>query len=111
MIPGIGWSSHVGELRLVVDPEARRSGLGRALARQVLLAALQLKLEKVYVEVVADQAAAIGMFSALGFEGEALLKDHVRDRSGDLRDLVMLAHAVEDNQALFTATGIDEALG
>ena len=26
VIPGIGWSDHVGELRLVVDPTRRRSG-------------------------------------------------------------------------------------
>src|SRR6186997_203624 len=32
VIPGVGWSSHVGELRLVVDPNRRREGLGAALA-------------------------------------------------------------------------------
>ena len=29
---------------------------------------------------------------------------------GDLRDLLVLSHAVSENQALFAATGIDEAL-
>ena len=29
VIPGAGWSSHVGEVRLVVDPNRRRSGVGR----------------------------------------------------------------------------------
>ena len=27
VIPGVGWSSHVGEVRLVVDPQRRRSGI------------------------------------------------------------------------------------
>lgn len=111
LIPEIGWSSHVGEIRLVVDPDRRRGGLGRALARRGLISALELGLAKVYVEVVADQTAAVAMFQALGFEGEALLRDHVRDRSGELRDLVLLAHATGDNQAMFAATGIDEAIG
>ena len=110
IIPGVGWSSHVGELRLVVDPEHRRTGLGRTLARQGLLRAVQAGLGKVYVEVVADQEAAVAMFDAIGFEGEALLRGHVRDRTGELRDLLVLSHAMDDNRSLFATTGIDDAL-
>jgi GNAT superfamily N-acetyltransferase len=40
VLPGVGWSSHVGDLRLVVDPERRRQGVGRGLARQLLVEAL-----------------------------------------------------------------------
>ena len=32
VIPGVGWTDHVGELRLVVDPARRRHGFGRRLA-------------------------------------------------------------------------------
>ena len=39
------------------------------------------------------------MFRALGFEPEALLADHVRDRSGEVRDLMVLANAVEEQFA------------
>ena len=39
-------------------------------------------LKKLVVEVIADQAPLIAMFRGLGFEPEALLTDHVRDRSG-----------------------------
>ena len=31
-----GWSDHVGEIRLVVDPSRRGSGLGRELARRAV---------------------------------------------------------------------------
>ena len=34
--------------------------------------------------------------ASLGFDPEALLTDHVRDQSGELRDLMILAHSVED---------------
>ena len=41
-----GWSDHVGEVRLVVDPSARGQGLGRALARWALLQALEAGLAR-----------------------------------------------------------------
>lgn len=108
VVPLLGWSSHVGEVRLVVDAAARGAGIGRALARGALLGALELRLNKIVVEVVADQTAAIDMFAALGFSPEALLHDHVRDRHGDLHDLVLLAHSVADTWSGLATAGIDE---
>jgi ribosomal protein S18 acetylase RimI-like enzyme len=110
VIPGVGWSSHVGELRLVVDPACRRRGLGTMLAQRGMLEAFRLGLHKLSVEVVTDQAAAILLFQALGFAGEAILRDQVRDRDGQLHDLIVLAHVVDDNWALFATAGIDDAV-
>jgi RimJ/RimL family protein N-acetyltransferase len=110
VFPGVGWSSHVGELRVVVDPAARGRGLGRELARRGLLDALELGLSKLVVEVVADQAASIGLFQSLGFEAEALLRDHVRNRDGELRDLIVLAHSAEGLWSTMATLGVDDAL-
>jgi ribosomal protein S18 acetylase RimI-like enzyme len=101
-----GWSSHVGEVRIVVDPDHRGRGVGQALARHAVLEALELGVAKLVVEVIADQEALIGMFVALGFEPEALLIDHVRDRSGELRDLLVLAHTVAEQWASMAAAGV-----
>jgi L-amino acid N-acyltransferase YncA len=103
-----GWSSHVGEVRIVVDPDHRGRGVGQALARHAVLEALELGVAKLVVEVIADQEALIAMFVALGFEPEALLIDHVRDRSGELRDLLVLAHTVAEQWASMAAAGIVE---
>lgn len=111
VIPGVGWSSHVAEVRVVVDPQRRRSGIGRSLARHGLLRALDLGLSKLVVEVVADQTPTLAMFSALGFEAEALLKDHVRDATGTLRDLITMAHFVDETWEAMHATGIDDVVG
>ena len=110
VVPLHGWSSHVGELRLVVDPELRGRGLGRALARHAVHDAVALGLAKLVVEVIADQTALIGMFQALGFEPEALLADHVRDRSGTIRDLLVLANDVESQFAAMATAGITDEL-
>jgi ribosomal protein S18 acetylase RimI-like enzyme len=110
VIPLHGWSSHVGELRLVVAPGERGRGVGRTLARQAVLEAVSMSLAKLVVEVIADQEPLIAMFRALGFEPEALLVDHVRDRSGALRDLLVLAHSVDREWAAMATTGVVEAL-
>ncbi|GAC1607723.1 MAG: GNAT family N-acetyltransferase [Mycobacteriales bacterium] len=110
VLPLVGWSDHVGSLRVVVDPAERGRGVGRELARHGLLAGLDLGLGKVVVEVVVEAVPAIGMFEALGFEPEALLRDHVRDKSGELHDLVVLAHLVDGTWSGMATAGIEDAL-
>jgi len=110
VVPLHGWSSHVGEVRLVVDPGHRGRGVGRELARHAVREAVQLELSKLVVDVISDQTALIGMFRTLGFEPEALLADHVRDRSHELRDLMVLAQDVESHFASLATAGIAEQL-
>lgn len=111
VLPLSGWSDHVGELRLVVHPQRRGEGIGRALAWHALREAVQMGLAKLIVEVVAQQESAVAMFTALGFEGEALLRDHIRDRSGEPRDLIMLAYYVQDTWSGMASVGVDDELG
>jgi ribosomal protein S18 acetylase RimI-like enzyme len=105
-----GWSDHVGEVRLVVSPASRGSGLGRELARRALVEAVGAGLKKLVVEVVAEQGAALALFTQLGFTGEALLVDHIRDRTGELRDLMVLAHHVSDTWSGMDTVGIADDL-
>jgi L-amino acid N-acyltransferase YncA len=110
VVPLPGWSDHVGELRLIVDPERRGRGIGRRLARRAVLEAVAVGVRKLVVEVVAEQDGTVAMFEALGFRAEGLLREHVRDGEGNLQDLIVLAHSLEEQSALMTAVGIDEAL-
>ena len=111
VVPQHGWSSHVGEVRVIVDPDRRGRGIGRALARRAVIEAAELDLRKMVVEVVADQEATIAMFRSLGFDPEALLKDHVRDQTGGTRDLMVLAHSIDDSFASMAAVGVGDAIG
>jgi ribosomal protein S18 acetylase RimI-like enzyme len=110
LVPLHGWSSHVGEVRVIVDPAHRGRRVGRMLARRAVLEAIALELTKVVVEVVSNQEPTILMFRSLGFEPEAQLLDHVRDRNGDLRDLLVLAHSVEAQMAALELAGIADEL-
>jgi L-amino acid N-acyltransferase YncA len=110
VVPLLGWSDHVGEVRLVVAPDRRRSGVGRALARWALLAAIDAGLRKLIVEVVAEQDGAVAMFRYLGFQPEAMLRDHIRGRDGQMRDLILLAHPVLEQWEAMATIGIEDEL-
>jgi ribosomal protein S18 acetylase RimI-like enzyme len=110
VLPLPGWSSHVGELRLVVAPSARGRGLGRLLAGHALKTAVGMGLSKLVVEVVAVQEGTIAMFNELGFRGEALLTDQIRDGHGELQDLVVLAHDVTAAAAALDTVGVTSGI-
>ncbi|MEE4298676.1 MAG: GNAT family N-acetyltransferase [Pseudomonadales bacterium] len=104
------FSPHVGELRVLVSPDARARGLGRALVQESFLLALDLGLEKLTARMTPDQSAAITVFEELGFRGEALLKDHARDGNGEKHDIIVLAHDVLRFADRHEAFGVGEAL-
>lgn len=110
VIRGVGWSRHVGELRLVVGPDHRGRGVGRLLAQRAVVEAVELGVTKLVVEVAAEQEATVAMFTKLGFEAEGLLRDHVRDRTGRTHDLIVLAHFVDELSSVMATAGIDDAV-
>lgn len=108
---GNDWSSHVADLVLLVAPDARGQGLGKLVARTMLIEAVKHGLKKVTVMIAADNQGAVTMFHRLGFEGEALLRDHLRNpEDGELRDTVVLAHMVDDTWSKMVTGGFEEAM-
>jgi RimJ/RimL family protein N-acetyltransferase len=103
-----GWSPHVGELRVLVAPAGRDRGLGRLLIQESFLIALSLGLEKLTAQMTPDQTAAIAVFEEMGFQAEALLRDHVRDNAGEKHDIVILSHDVERFQSQMQAYGMTD---
>ena len=88
----LGWSAHVGEVRLLVAADHRGAGIGRDLLQAVMAVAGDRGLAKLTAAMTPDQTASIELFETLGFRGEALLRDQVRDREGRAHDLLVLAH-------------------
>ena len=70
--------------------------------------AVDMGLSKLVVEVVAVQEGTIAMFNTLGFRGEALLTDHIRDGQGELQDLVVLAHDVTAAASALETVGAED---
>lgn len=105
----LSWSRHVGELRVLVSPEMRGTGLGRTLTQEAFVLALQHGLERLTAQMTPDQQGALSMFASLGFRPEALLRNHVKDRDGAPHDIVIVAHDVAERQAQHEALGISDA--
>jgi RimJ/RimL family protein N-acetyltransferase len=104
------WSTHVGEIRMVVAQEVRGQGVGRALSQETFALALCAGLEKLTVQMTVDQQAAIALFESLGFKAEALLRDHVKDVAGKKHDIVVLGHNVAQVAAQMEAYGLPGAV-
>lgn len=108
---GPSWSQHVGEIRIVVDERFRRRGIGRSLARHAVLTGIGMGLDKLVVEVSAEDEATVAMFVQLAFEPEALLRGHVRDDRGAAHDLLVLSHFADATKAAVSVIGLAEAMG
>lgn len=105
----LSWSPHVGELRVLVSPNAREKGLGRVLIQEAFRKALRLELKKLVANMTIDQKGAIAIFEELGFRGEALLKDHVIDRDGVSHDIAILSCDVDRLHGQMAAYGLAES--
>ncbi len=84
------WSSHVAEIRVVISESARAKGLGRLLVEQAFQAAVAAGIEKLVARMTPDQKGAVAAFEGLGFRPEGLLRNHVRDLSGEKHDLLVM---------------------
>lgn len=90
----LGWSGHVGEIRLLVAPDRRGAGLGGDLLEALLAIAFAHGLAKITATMTPDQAGSIALFEGLGFTREALLAGHVRGSDGIAHDLLVLARTI-----------------
>lgn len=86
-----GWSNHVANIQLIVQPEYRRSGLGMQLAQAIVEEARDFGATKVTVDMLAALNAGQAIFSRLGFAVEGQLARHAIDRDGNLHDIVIMS--------------------
>lgn len=76
--------------------EARGRGGGRALLEAILDHARSCGAHKVELEVWPDNARAVALYAAAGFEVEGVRRDHYRRRDGSLRSVLLMAYLVDD---------------
>jgi L-amino acid N-acyltransferase YncA len=97
-----GWMHHVARVRVVIAPAYRGKGLGTQLINELIAIAEETDLEKMDVELMADQRAAIAAFQNLDFAQVALFPDHVKDLTGKEHDLVVLVRDLTSREEIET---------
>ncbi len=90
------WSRHIGELRIMVNPDMRGLGLGRYMTQELLHVTKDLGLTRMVVHIASDQPRVRNMFEEMGFNAEALLTDWVIDRNDRMCDLIIMSYPIED---------------
>ncbi len=86
-----GWRRHIGRVSVLVHPEYRGRGLGRALIQELLQIARHIGLEKIEAEFLGGQEVAVKMFGLLGFRTLLTLPDYVKDMQAVTHDYVLMA--------------------
>lgn len=89
------WTRRVGEIRINGSPRVRGRGLGKRLTEEIFELAKSLGLRKLSAMMTPDQVAARAAFERLGFRVEAVLADWVEDRSGHVRDMLILTYDLD----------------
>ena len=105
----MSWSPHVAEIRLLVSSGMRGKGLGRRLLDASIALAVEGGATKLIARMTPDQRGAITLFEEAGFRGEAMLRDHVCDRSGAFHDLAILSMVTARADAAQHAYGFADA--
>lgn len=77
-------------LTIAVPPEGRRKGLGARLLRQAEAAASTLGATEMFLEVAADNAPAIALYTAAGFVRAGIRRGYYRDGGGPATDAFIL---------------------
>jgi RimJ/RimL family protein N-acetyltransferase len=91
-----GWMRHVGELRGTVSLEYRRKGVATIGFSRLVEHAVMMGLDKIVFRAMSTQLGAIRCMESVGFEKEAVLKDHVTDLRGRPHDLVIMTNYVAE---------------
>lgn len=84
------WRRHQGELRVIVAPDFRHKGLGLVMMREMYFIAAGRNVEIMVAKFMRPQEGARRICRRLGFHEESILPDYVKDRSGEVQDLIVM---------------------
>jgi RimJ/RimL family protein N-acetyltransferase len=84
------WADGVAQIRIIVAPDFRRTGLGMRVVRELYVLAHQRGVGRINARMMAPQGAARAIFRKLGFHEEFVIPKHLKDREGNWQDLIVM---------------------
>ena len=86
---GKGVNRHIAWVRIYLDREFRRKGIGTELIKTLIEIARRIGLQQIVAEIVSSQVQAIKAFESLGFQREYAHTDYYLFRDNEAFDLVV----------------------
>lgn len=92
---------HLAWVRIFLDHDYRRQGIGTLMLRCLIEIARRVGLQQLYAEVVLTQPQVIKAFENLGFRHEVTLEDYFITDDGETLDMAILVFWLVDNSGVF----------
>jgi RimJ/RimL family protein N-acetyltransferase len=92
---------HLAWVRIFLDREYRRQGIGTLMLRSLIEVARRVGLQQLYAEVVLTQPQVVKAFENLGFRHEVTLEDYFITDGGETLDMAIMVFWLVDNSGVF----------
>jgi RimJ/RimL family protein N-acetyltransferase len=92
---------HRAWIRIFLDREYRRQGIGTLMLRTLIEISQQVGLHQLFAEVLTIQPQLVKAFESLGFQNEVTLADYFITDSGDTLDMAILVLRLVDRVGEF----------
>jgi RimJ/RimL family protein N-acetyltransferase len=98
---GEHYRRHRAWVRIFLDSDYRRQGIGTLMLRTLIEIAGRMGLHQLYAEVLVLQPQIIKAFEDLGFRNEIILSDYFMMDNGDTLDMAILVLQLVDHAGEF----------
>jgi len=92
---------HRAWVRIFLDREYRRQGIGTLMLRCLIDVARRVGLQQMYAEVLTNQPQVIKAFGDLGYQHEVVLRDYFITDSGETLDVAIMVLRLVDHSGEF----------
>ncbi len=98
---GEHYHRHLAWVRIFLDREYRRQGIGTLMVQSLIEIARRLGLYQLYGEIVTTQPQVIGAFLDLGFQQATTLRDYFITSTGETLDMAILVLNLVEQRGKF----------
>ncbi len=98
---GAGYHRHVGWVRLYLDRQFRRRGVGGLMLSGLIDISRKIGLQQLIAEIVTNHVQVIKAFQNLGFKEEFVYRDYFMTPQGETLDVALLILRIVENPATF----------
>lgn len=90
-----GWSRHIADLRVVVDPKCEALGVRQAICEEIVRLAQNAGVQRLETTVLVEHEAHVVFLESLGFTREVVRRRYAKGLDGRLHDVLILSNDLE----------------